>query len=266
MLIDRGSGIPVVLIPGIQGRWEWMAPALDALAERCRVLTFSLADEPTSGDSFDEGAGFDAYIAQLLGVLDRAGVGKAVIVGVSFSGLVATEFATRHPDRVLGVVLVSALPPGWTPDARARFYIRAPRLLSPVFFLTSPARMLPELVAALGTIGALRFAFSILRQSVSYPLSPVRMARRVRRIETHRFSDLSALCAPVLLMTGEGGLDRVVKPYLTRTYLECLPQARHVTLERTGHIGLVTRPREFAALVCEFASEIAGTDDKRRSA
>jgi pimeloyl-ACP methyl ester carboxylesterase len=147
-----------------------------------------------------------------------------------------------------------------------RLYLRAPRLLSPIFWLTSPARMLPELVAALGTLGALRFGWSILRRSVSCPLSPVRMARRVQRIGTETFSDLSTLRAPVLLMTGEDGLDRVVMPSLTRTYLEWLPQARHVTLGRTGHIGLVTKPLEFAALVCEFAHEIARVDEKRLSA
>jgi pimeloyl-ACP methyl ester carboxylesterase len=243
-----------------------MAPAVDALAERCRVLTFSLADEPTSGACFNPDAGLDSYVAQVLAVLDDGGVDKAVIAGVSFSGSVAAEFAARHPDRTLGVVLASALPPGWTPDRRVRLYLRAPRLLSPIFWLTSPARMLPELVAALGTLGALRFGWSILRRSVSCPLSPVRMARRVQRIGTETFSDLSTLRAPVLLMTGEDGLDRVVMPSLTRTYLEWLPQARHVTLGRTGHIGLVTKPLEFAALVCEFAHEIARVDEKRLSA
>ena len=42
-IVDLGSGVPVVMVPGIQGRWEWMKPAVDALAERCRVVTFSLA-------------------------------------------------------------------------------------------------------------------------------------------------------------------------------------------------------------------------------
>ena len=31
-MTDRGAGPPLVLVPGIQGRWEWMAPAVDALA------------------------------------------------------------------------------------------------------------------------------------------------------------------------------------------------------------------------------------------
>ena len=48
-VMDLGHGEPVVIVPGIQGRWEWMRPGVEALAERCRVLTFSLGDEPTRG-------------------------------------------------------------------------------------------------------------------------------------------------------------------------------------------------------------------------
>jgi hypothetical protein len=43
-IVDRGGGTPIVVIPGVQGRWEWMRPAIDALAHRSRVITFSLAD------------------------------------------------------------------------------------------------------------------------------------------------------------------------------------------------------------------------------
>ena len=52
-IVDIGRGSPIVLIPGIQGRWEWMKPAVEALARRSRVITFSLADEPTAAGSFD---------------------------------------------------------------------------------------------------------------------------------------------------------------------------------------------------------------------
>ena len=37
-IVDVGSGPPVILVPGIQGRWEWMKPAVDALSARCRVV------------------------------------------------------------------------------------------------------------------------------------------------------------------------------------------------------------------------------------
>ena len=83
-IIDRGSGTPVVLVPGIQGRWEWMKPAVDALAARCRVITFSLADEPTCGAPFDDRSGFDCYVRQIGDALDALGLESAIVCGISY--------------------------------------------------------------------------------------------------------------------------------------------------------------------------------------
>lgn len=264
-MIDRGVGPPVVLIPGLQGRWEWMAPAVDALASRCRVITFSLADEPTSGFAFDAGAEFEGYVTQVREALDRAQIERAVILGVSFGGLIATAFAARYPERVSALVLASALPLDWTPDARARFYARAPRLLSPVFFVGAPMRLLPELRTALTFGGRARFLSRLLVRLVRSPLSPARMARRVAWIERRAVADVTRMHAPVLLITGENRLDRIVSPSLSRRYLECFPQAHHVTLDRTGHVGLVTRPAAFAELVFNFVDGLSA-DAKRISA
>lgn len=261
-MIDRGSGIPVVLIPGIQGRWEWLAPTVDALARRCRVLTFSLCDEPTSGFECEESRGLNAYIEQVNGAIRKAGVQRAIVVGISYSGLVATEFASRYPERVMGLVLASALPLGWQPDSRAKFYMRAPRLLSPLFWLTSPIRMLPELNAALPLSARLRFILSYGYRAVRATISPIRMARRIDWVEKHAFCDPARIEAPTLVITGEEHLDRIVPTARSREYVERLPHARHVTLPGTGHLGVVTRPVEFAGLVCQFANDVLG-DGKR---
>ncbi len=42
MVFEFGQGPPLVLIPGIQGRWEYLRPAIDALSRTFRVLTFPL--------------------------------------------------------------------------------------------------------------------------------------------------------------------------------------------------------------------------------
>jgi pimeloyl-ACP methyl ester carboxylesterase len=262
-MIDRGSGVPVVLVPGIQGRWEWMAPAVDALAERCRVITFSLCDEPSSGFA-DRGLdGVNDYVNQIGDALDRAGISAAVLIGVSYSGLIAAEFAARRPERVLGLVLSSALPPDWKPDPRARWYLRAPLALSPVFLAAAPWRMMPEVAAALPALGArVRFSCRQATCLVRAHLSPTRMASRVRRAAAHNFADPAQIRVPTLVLTGEDGLDRVVPPEQTRQYLSRIGLARHVVLRNTGHLGLVTKPQEYAATVAAFAEEIAG-DAKR---
>ena len=120
-IVDRGGGTPVVVIPGIQGRWEWMRPAIDALAQRARVITFSLADEPSSGGRFDDTGGFWCYVEQVREALDAAGVARAAVCGVSYGGLIAAAFASRYPERAASLILVSALPPSWRPDNRVRF-------------------------------------------------------------------------------------------------------------------------------------------------
>ncbi len=252
-MIDIGEGTPIVLIPGIQGRWEWVRPAVDELARRQRVVAFSLCDEPTSGFDYEPSLGFDNYVSQVNQAMDRAGLRSAAVAGVSYGGLIATEFAARHPERVSRLVLVSALTPTWTPDARVRFYLRAPRLLSPLFVLTAPGRLRAEFAAAeprvVRRLGAL--AQHGLRAARA-PMSPTLMARRVRWAGQHRFADPEAVEAPTLVVTGEPDLDRIVPIASTRGYLDRLRSAEYVVLARTGHLGIVTRPEAFADTLERF--------------
>lgn len=244
-----------MLIPGLQGRWEWMQPTVERLADHHRVLTFSLCDERTSGFRCDDSIGFVNYVRQVCDALDRAGVDTATLVGVSYGGLIAMEFAARHPDRVSNLVLASSLPTDWTPDRRARFYLRAPRLLSPLFVVTSPLRLQPEVRAAFPAVAdRLRFMVRHGVRVTLAPLSPPKMARRIRWAEAHRFASPELIAAPALVVTGEPGLDRVVPVEVSRRNLARLPSARHVVLPGTGHLGVVTKPEQFRDLVDEFVA------------
>jgi 3-oxoadipate enol-lactonase len=264
-IVDRGGGTPVVVIPGIQGRWEWMAPAIDALAQRCRVITFSLADEPSCGGQFDAHRGFWCYVEQVREALDKAGVTRAAICGVSYGGLIAAAFAERYPDRTSSLVLVSALPPSWKPDARVKFYLHAPRLLTPLFLIAS-LRMYREIAAAnagviQGFMAATRHGWRV----VTHMFSPGRMARRVHLLGSiDARQELPRVTKPALIITGEPSLDRVVPVGTTREYLRLWPQATGATIARTGHLGLITRPAEFARLVVTFAEHAAEADARRR--
>ena len=259
-IVQQGHGTPIVLVPGIQGRWEWMAPTIDALATHGRAITYSLCDEPTSGFPWTKERGFENYVAQLDDVLTTIGARRPVLVGVSYGGLVAAEFAARHPDRVAGLVIASAPPPNWTPDRRVRRYLAAPRLFAAAFFLGAPLRTYPELKAAFPAMSArLRFALAQGLRVVAAPPSSGRMARRLQWLQQAHFELHHPLDLPALVVTGEPGLERVVPPDLTAEYLAWLPRARAVTMSGTGHAGTVTRSREFAALVGEFAAALGAS-------
>jgi len=256
-MFDKGSGIPIVVIPGLQGRWEWMRPAVDALARQHRVITFSLCDERTSPFPCDPNRAFENYLAQVDLALERAGVDRAVIAGVSYGGLIAAEFAALRPERVTALVLASALHASWEPDSQQRRYLDAPLLMSPMFVATAPGRMRPELKASLPSMAErIRFTAEHGARVLMAPTSPARMARRIAWAKTHHFADSRQVKAPALVVTGEPGLDRVVPVDVSRRYLNDLEKAEHVVLTRTGHIGLVTRPDAFAGVLERFVNGV----------
>ena len=98
-IIDQGSGATLVLIPGIQGRWGDLRPAVHTLSRSFRVITFPLCGERTSHLPFDPARGLDNYVAQTAEALDYAGVNDAAICGISFGGIVALRFAAAYPER-----------------------------------------------------------------------------------------------------------------------------------------------------------------------
>ena len=252
-----GSGIPIVVIPGLQGRWEWMRPAVDALARHHRVITFSLCDERTSPFPWQPEKAFENYLEQVDLALDRARVERAVITGVSYGGLIAAEYAARRPHRVQGLVLANALHSSWQPDPRQQRYLDSPFRSVPMFLAGAAGRARAELLAALPTF-ADRMRFTVVQGArvVLAPGSPAKMARRIAWARAHRFGDRQDTNIPTLLVTGEPELDKVVPVDVTRRYLNDFARAEHVVLERTGHNGLVTRPDAFAEMLERFVNDV----------
>lgn len=199
--------------------------------------------------------GFTVFLDQLDRVLDDAGVERATLCGVSYGGLIALRYAATRPTRVRGLVLASTPVPGWEPQPWIRRYARRPRLCAPLFMARSPGRLWPEIAAAHETLSArLRFSASHLARVARAPFSAALMGSRVDLLLSGAAFDADAarVAAPTLIVTGECGLDRVVPVEVTRQYLHLIPGARAATIERTGHIGLVTRPDRFAEIVGDF--------------
>ncbi len=264
-MFDHGTGPPLIVIPGVQGRWEWMAPALRELQKRCRTVSYTLCGDAGSGMRFDPELAFENYTRQLDSVFERTGLEQAALCGVSYGGFIALRYAALRPERVSRLILVSAPSPGWAPSERQRRYIARPLLTFPKFVLTSPMRVWPEIQAAYDTWPQ-RLMFSAVHGArvLAAPMFPPSAAARVRLQQSLDFApDCARVTAPTLVVTGEDGLDRVVPAGITRRYLTLIPGARYVKIERSGHIGMLTRPAEFAGIVGSFLE--TGDQEIKRS-
>jgi len=106
-----GAGPPVLAIHGITANhlaWGMIAPLVPG-----PVVAPDLRGRGGSG-SLPGPYGMTAHADDCVAVLDELGVDRAVVVGHSMGGFVASVLAHRHPDRVARLVLVDGgapLPP-----------------------------------------------------------------------------------------------------------------------------------------------------------
>lgn len=106
-----GQGAPALLfLPAwmITNSGLWAAQR-EGLGGRFRCLSYDArgsgrSDRPTEPERYQ----VTELVADTLAVLDAVGADRAVLVGNSLGGLVAYLTAALHPDRVAGLVLISA--------------------------------------------------------------------------------------------------------------------------------------------------------------
>lgn len=106
--------IPVLLLHGASGSSADPMSALGRrLAGRFRVIAL---DRPGHGwsDRIAPDAASPAVQARIVcDLLDRLGIARAIVVGHSWAGALATNLALDHPDRVAGLVLLAPVTHPW---------------------------------------------------------------------------------------------------------------------------------------------------------
>lgn len=132
-----GTGTPVVLLHGLASQrrfWNLVVPHLSG-----RPLL--AIDQRGHGDSDRPDTSYDltAVATDLAIALDAVGWSRAVIVGHSWGGAVATTFAADHPERTLAVLGIDGGTSPHVPPGPARDELR--KRLEPPRFALPPAEL-----------------------------------------------------------------------------------------------------------------------------
>jgi pimeloyl-ACP methyl ester carboxylesterase len=110
----------LLLTHGYSGSARDWAKIVGPLSARHQVITWDL---PGHGqrESSDDPAQYsvELTLAEMAGLLDRAGAERAVLMGHSLGGYLSLAFHLAHPERVAGLVLVDTGPGYRKDDARA---------------------------------------------------------------------------------------------------------------------------------------------------
>ncbi|KPM25796.1 poly(3-hydroxyalkanoate) depolymerase [Citromicrobium sp. RCC1885] len=233
---------PLLFFNGIGANIEAVAPLAETLTDR----GFIMFDMPGTGESPDPVLPYNPFTmsSTAAGVLKRFGLETVDVMGMSWGGAMAQQFALQYTSRVRRVVL-AATSPG-------------------MLMIPGDPAMLAQMADPFSGINAM------LRSEYLMALENADETRRARHSignitppsSTGYFYQLMALAGwtslpalpfldkPVLVMMGEN--DPIVPLANGRLLAGAIPDARLEVFEGAGHLFLMTHPERAIHLLREF--------------
>lgn len=246
--LGEGEGDPLVLLHAFPLNGRMFEPQMATISVDRRVVA---PDYPGFGRSPRTPAQPDVryYAEGVRGLLDRLGLERVILGGLSMGGYVAFECLRLFPERISALVLANTRPDPDSEEAReARnemahrvaqegvevlVEIQMERLLAPAT-LKNDEKLVEQVRAmilenspdgAVAALGAMR------ERPDSTPL-------------------LAGIDVPTLVVGGEE--DGISSPDVMARMAEQIRDSRHVTLPRAGHLSNLEASEEFNAALAEF--------------
>ena len=264
--VKKGSGPTLLLLHGLGCDHTTWLPVIDRLAERFTVIAPDLlghgsSDKPRADYSV---GGYANGMRDLLTVL---GIDRVTVVGHSFGGGVAMQFAYQFPERTERLVLTASggLGPEVTPVIRA---ITTPGFDQLMSVLTLPGvRHLG--VAALRRLSALPLSAArdlgeaaAIYQSFADPDARAAIRHVVRAVvdwhgQIVTMSDRAYLTGAMPMCVVWGRDDVVIPAQHARNAAALAPTARVEVIPHCGHFPHHDHPERFARILGDFVAETA---------
>jgi len=255
-----GRGPVLLLLHGIAGSSQTWEPAMEFLQHGYTVLAPDLLGHGRSAKPLGDYS-LGNYAASMRDFLAVLGVERATVVGQSFGGGVAMQFAYQFPDRCERLVLVDAGGLGREVSWMLRLVtLPAAEYVLPVVF-SAPVRSVGNSVFGILQDRGIRHARAteMWRSFVSLtePSSRQAFIRTMRAVIDPGGQSVSAMDRlylaanmPTLIIWGER--DRVIPLIHAYEAHEALPNSRLEIMDGVGHYPHVEEPYRFVQILRDF--------------
>jgi len=244
-----GDGLPVVLIHGFPlDHRMWLAAAAAVPGTRA-VHTVDLPGTPGHLADLPDPA-IEAAAADVATALAQAGIGRAVVAGMSMGGYVALALAEAHPELVAALALVDTKSTADPDEARANRL----RIADEAEATDSVAPVRPMATTLVGeSTRAGRPAVSDQVAAWIEDQSPAGIAwsQRAMAARPDRTDVLRAFAGPVTVVVGDE--DALTPISAAEHMVGAAADALLVVVPRAGHLAAAEQPDVVAAALGDLA-------------
>lgn len=249
-----GRGEPLVLAPGLAGGWRLLKPLIRRLSRHYEVFACGLRGDRGAGGGLGVSARSHAdvagHAADLATLIDRLGLERPSLMGVSFGGAVALELAIERP-RAVGALIVQGMEERFRTTLGSKILGRV--LDNYPLPVDSPfINQFLNLLYAKKPEPGPQTDFVVSR---IWETPQAVIARRLARLEQFDVADrLWRIDAPTLILAGSG--DVIIPASRQKQLARGISGARFESVAGAGHIGFVTHPEQIAAQVREHLQRV----------
>ena len=254
-----GEGPPLVRASHWLGNldFDWQTPVwgpwIGALSERYRLLRYDSRGCGLSDREVDA-ITIDGLVADLECVVDKAGLDRFALLGMSQGGAVSIVYAARHPERVSHLVLCGAFARGPLRRSPSAQQVEATEAMvrlvefgwgqsNPAFLQMFTSQFFP------GATLAQAHSFNEIQRHAASPRVAARLIRAFAELDAS--ADLARVQAPTLVFHSRG--DNRVPFDEGRVVATSIAGARFQPLDSNSHVPLPGEPA-FERLLDDMAA------------
>ncbi|PFG32642.1 alpha/beta fold hydrolase [Sanguibacter antarcticus] len=250
--VAPGGGACVVLLHGFpldHRMWDDVAALLPADVSVVAPDLPGLGASPLDGE---QPPSLEAAADEVAAAVRRGGFAEIVVVGLSMGGYVALALLERHPELVVGLVLVDTRSTPDTDETRARrLRIADDVVQTGALVPVSDASGLVGLTTRTGRPEVVARLEAWIREQ-----SPegVAWSQRAMASRPDRTSVLASFSGPSAVVVGDE--DELAPPAAAEHMAVHLPDARVVLVPGSGHMSAVEAPVPVASAIADVVGRV----------
>ncbi len=244
----KGNGPDLVLIHGFsldQRMWQHQIPTL---SKQLRVISYDVRGFGRSTITHTQPS---SNIDDLQAILNACQSQQATIVGHSMSGIIATDFAIHHPQRIHALILSNAIISHyqWSQEFLAEW--SAYQALAETDIPT----------ARQAWLGSATFAQAMQNPVIAAPLKEMLISYSGWHWTNHTPVSrgcvapeaLSSITLPTLVIRGEQDIEDY--QICAQQLLQTIPGSKEATIKNSGHFSNMEQPEAFNQTLLNFLKQ-----------
>jgi pimeloyl-ACP methyl ester carboxylesterase len=255
--VDRGTGLPVLLVHGFPLDHTMWNAQIEALSDRCRVIAPDLRGfgQSSLGDvDPNVGISMERYADDLVELLDSLAIREPIVLaGFSMGGYVVWQLARKHANRLRALVQCDTKAVADNDEARAvRLKMaeqifewgsgRVAEMMGPKLLAKRSFEVKPQVVAA------------VRRVVENTSPAAIVAAQRGMAARPDMTGLLASIRVPTLVLVGQE--DVISPPAEMRSIAAAIPDAQFVEIPGAGHMTTMENPEAVNTALGSFLEEI----------